>query len=130
MQLEWLIATLGIIGVIAIIGFLVAFIVIGLLLGVALGPVNGENRDLGSTFGTAFLIALTYLVMLIPLIGIFLFCIVIILQWYLIKSRHEVGWGGAIVAWVITLILIAIVIIIIAMVALGGILALLGGLPF
>ncbi|MHA1480792.1 MAG: hypothetical protein ACTSQZ_05170 [Candidatus Thorarchaeota archaeon] len=129
MQLEWLIAIIGIIGVIAIIGFVVAFVVIGLLLGVALGPVHGENRNLGSTFVTAFFIALTYLVLLIPF-GIFIFCIMIVLQWYFIKSRHEVGWGGAIVAWVITLILIAIVLVIISIVALGGILALLGGLPF
>ena len=129
MQLEWLIAIIGITGLIAIIGFAIAFIITGLLLGVALGPVHGENRELGSTFVTAFYIALTYLVMLIPIIGIFLFCIVIILQWYIIKARHEVGWGGAIVAWIITIILIAIVLFLITL-ALGvGLLALLGGFP-
>ncbi len=124
MQLDAIIALLGIFGIIAIIGFVVAFVVTGLLLGVALGPVHGENRELGSTFVTAFIIALTYLVMLIPVVGIFLFCIVIILQWYVIKSRHELGWGGAIVAWIITIILIAIVLIIIVMAFLGGLAAL------
>jgi hypothetical protein len=129
LQIEWLIGIIGVFGLIAIIGFAVAFIIIGLCLGVALGPVHGENRELGSTFVTAFYIALTYLVMLIPVIGIFLFCVVIILQWYIIKSRHEVGWGGAIVAWIITIIIIAIVLILITL-ALGvGILALLGGFP-
>jgi len=125
MQLEWLIAIIGIFGLIAIIGFVVAFVITGLLLGVALGPLNGENRNLGSTFVTAFIVALTYLVMLIPIIGIWLFCIVIILQWYVIKSRHELGWGGAIVAWIITIILIAIVLVILMFVFGIGLLALL-----
>ncbi|MDF1538309.1 MAG: hypothetical protein P1Q69_05355 [Candidatus Thorarchaeota archaeon] len=125
MQLEWLIAIIGIFGLIVIIGFVVAFVITGLLLGVALGPVNGENRNLGSTFVTAFIVALTYLVLLIPVLGIFLFCIVIILQWYVIKSRHELGWGGAIVAWIITIILIAIVLVVLLFVFGIGLLALL-----
>ncbi len=129
MQLEWLIATLGVIGLIAIIGFVIAFVVIGLLLGVALGPVHGENRNLGSTFVTAFIIALTYLVMLIPVVGPFLLCVAVILQWYVIKSRHEVGWGGAIVAWLITIILIIIVLIIIVFAFLGGLAALFSIMP-
>ncbi len=116
MQLEWLAVFLMSIGIIVLIAFIVVFVIIGLCLGVALGPVKGENRELGSTFVTAFYIALTYLILLIPILGFFLFCIAIILQWYIIKSRHEVGWGGAIVAWIITIILIAIVIFIIAFV--------------
>lgn len=117
MQLDLLIALLMSIGIIVLIAFIVVFVIVGFCLGVALGPVKGENRNLGSTFVTAFYIALTYLILLIPIIGFFLFCIAIILQWYIIKSRHEVGWGGAIVAWIITIILIAIVIFIITFVA-------------
>ncbi|MBD3408036.1 MAG: hypothetical protein GF411_18090 [Candidatus Lokiarchaeota archaeon] len=114
MQLEWLIAALGVIGTIAIIGFVVAFLIYGFCLGLALGPVHGRNRDLGSTFVTAFIIALTYLILLLPG-GIFIFCLAIILQWYVIKSRHDVGWGGAIVAWIITIIIVIVVVILLAL---------------
>lgn len=127
MQLDWLIAIIGLFGLIAIIGFVIAFVITGLLLGVALGPVKGENRNLGSTFVTAFFVALTYLIMLIPIFGFLLFCVAIILQWYIIKVRHNLGWGGAIVAWIITIILIAIVIVILIL-ALGF--SLLALIPF
>ena len=93
---------------------IVVFLVVyGLFLGIALGFVNGENRDLGTTFVTALGIALLGW---IPLLG----CII---SWYLIKTRHEVGWGGAIVAWLLTAIIAFIVIFVVAMVA--GI-----GIPF
>lgn len=120
MQFEWIIAALGIIGTIAIIAFVVAFLIYGFCLGLALGPVNGRNRGLGSTFVTAFFISLTYLILLIPFFGALLFCIAIILQWYIIKSRHDVGWGGAIVAWIITIIIVAIVVILLVLVIFGG----------
>jgi hypothetical protein len=82
--------------------FFVALIVISLILGtlflmVGLGAVNGKHRE----FGTVFLTAL---------IGSIVGQVCCILYWYIIKSRHETSWGGAIVAWIIAgLIPLAIV---------------------
>lgn len=108
LQLEFLLGT----------GFLiliVLFVVIGIIvnalfLGVALGFVNGQNREMGTTFVTALGMALLGW---IPILG----CII---AWYLIKTRHNVGWGGAIVAWLLTIIIEAIVIVVIVFVFLGG----------
>ncbi|MHA2423244.1 MAG: hypothetical protein ACXAEF_00520 [Candidatus Thorarchaeota archaeon] len=126
MQFEAIIAILGIVGTIAVIMFIVGFIVYGLLLGVALGPAGGENRELGSTFVTALLMALSNLAGIIPIVGFILACV---LQWYFIKSRHETGWGGAIVAWIIVNILVIIVVIVLLFAFLGGLAALLGVFP-
>ena len=108
MQLEWIFASLGAIVILVIVVFLIVY---GLFLGIALGFVNGENRELGTTFVTALGIALLGW---IPILG----CII---SWYLIKTRHEVGWGGAIIAWLLTAIIAAIVI---AVLIFGGVLAL------
>ena len=108
MQLEWIFASLGAIVILVIVVFLIVY---GLFLGIALGFVNGENRELGTTFVTALGIALLGW---IPILG----CII---SWYLIKTRHEVGWGGAIIAWLLTAI---IAIIVIAVLIFGGVLAL------
>ena len=97
MQLEWIFASLGAIVILVIVVFLIVY---GLFLGIALGFVNGENRELGTTFVTALGIALLGW---IPILG----CII---SWYLIKTRHEVGWGGAIIAWLLTAIIAIIVI--------------------
>ncbi len=97
MQLELLLGGFITIIILVVVVFLVIY---GLFLGVALGFVNGENREIGSTFVTALGIALLGW---IPILG----CII---SWYLIKTRHEVGWGGAIVAWLLTAIIAFIVI--------------------
>jgi hypothetical protein len=76
--------------------FLVVAILVGLLLDTlflmaGLGLVNGKNR----TFGTIFVTALIGVVLgWIPCLG----CII---YWYIIKTRHETSWGGAIAAWFI-----------------------------
>lgn len=92
MQFEWLIG-LGIMNiVILIVLFLVVNLIIqGFFLGIGLGFVNGQNRDLGTTFVTALLMSL---VSWIPCLGCFI-------AWYFIKSRHEVGWGSALIAWLL-----------------------------
>ncbi|TFH05913.1 MAG: hypothetical protein E4H14_11795 [Candidatus Thorarchaeota archaeon] len=105
--------------------FIVALIVQAIFLGVGLGFVNGSNRELGSTFVTSLMMSL---VTWIPCLG----CI---LAWYFIKSRHNVGWGGALIAWLLGAIIMAIVLIAIMFVFFGslfaGIFALFGGaLPF
>jgi hypothetical protein len=95
-----IIALLAGMATLIILVIVVFLIVYGLFLGIALGFVNGENRELGSTFITALVIALLGW---IPILG----CII---SWYMIKTRHEVGWGGAIIAWLLTAIIAAIVI--------------------
>ena len=126
MQLDVILAALGIFGTIALLFVIVGFIVYALLLGVALGPVKGENKELGTTVVTAILMALSGLAGIIPIVGFLITCI---LQLYFIKSRHELGWGGAIVAWIIVNILVIIVLIIILFAFLGGLAALLGVFP-
>jgi hypothetical protein len=104
---------------IAFLLIIVQLIIQGFFLGIGLGFVNGSNRDLGSTFVTALLMSL---VIWIPCLGCFI-------AWYFIKSRHDVGWGGALVAWLLGGIIAFLVVIAIVMVAFAGIwAALLGGL--
>jgi len=98
MQLEFIMALLTILGVLVIIGIIVN----ALLLGVVLGWTKGENRELGTTFVTAVFLGLSILLYIIPPLG----CIV---QWYILKSRHELEWGGAIATWILLIIVIAIV---------------------
>ncbi|MFX0107478.1 MAG: hypothetical protein ACFE7R_04275 [Candidatus Hodarchaeota archaeon] len=106
MQLEWLIAAIGLLGTVILIVIVVFLALYGIFLGIALGFVNGKNRDLGSTFITALGIALLGW---IPILG----CII---SWYLIKTRHDVGWGGAIIAWLLVFIIAIVVIISLAIV--------------
>ena len=120
MQFEWLIG-LGIMNILIIVGlfFIINLIIQGFFLGVGLGFVNGQNRDLGTTFVTALLLAL---VSWIPCLGCFI-------AWYFIKSRHEVGWGGALVAWILGAIIAALVFIALMIFVFGAIwAAILGGL--
>ncbi|MFO7837836.1 MAG: hypothetical protein R6V83_14425 [Candidatus Thorarchaeota archaeon] len=88
----------------------ISLVINAIFLGIALGFVNGKNRDLGDTVVTAFFMAI---VMIIPCIG----CI---LQWWIIKSRHKIGWGKAITAWIMTFIIEIVVFAVIAIVFLGG----------
>ncbi len=99
MQLDFALL-LGSLGLLLVLIFVIALVINAIFLGIALGFVNGQNRELGTTFVTALLMAI---VSLIPILG----CI---LAWYFIKTRHNVGWGGAIAAWLITFIIEAIVI--------------------
>lgn len=102
--------------------FILSFIIQAIFLGIGLGFVNGENRDLSSTFVTSLLIAL---VIWIPCLGCFI-------AWYFIKSRHNVGWGGALIAWLLGAIIQFLVMLAIIFLFFGAILAaIFGGLvPF
>jgi hypothetical protein len=126
MQFEWFsgIFALGLTSILLIIFlvFIISFIIQGFFLGVGLGFVNGENRDLSSTFVTALLMSL---VIWIPCLGCFI-------AWYFIKSRHNVGWGGALIAWLLGAIIQFLVMVVIFMLFFGAIwAAILGGLiPF
>jgi hypothetical protein len=102
---------------------IVALVIQAIFLGIGLGFVNGKNRELGTTFVTALLMSL---VIWIPCLG----CII---AWYFIKTRHDVGWGGALVAWLLGAIIMVIVIAVIILMFFGSMLALIMGfipIPF
>ncbi|GAB4318666.1 MAG: hypothetical protein Kow0069_21900 [Promethearchaeota archaeon] len=84
-----------------IIALLVAFLLQALFLYVGVKVVKGHNDSFGEVLLTAIL---NFLVGLIPCIG----CI---LQWVVINSRHETGFGNAIVAWLIAVLLPWIIVI-------------------
>ena len=121
MQWEPFIAALGVIGLVLVLVFVVFLLINAVFLGIALGFVNGKNRDLGTTFVTSLLNAL---VSVIPCIG----CI---LALYFIKTRHDLGWGGAIAAYILTFVIAIVVIIAILFLAFPAAWAVLWGLlPF
>jgi hypothetical protein len=79
-----------------LLAFLVAAILLGLVLDTlflfaGLSVVEGKNRTFGAVFVTAIIGALVNWV----------YCIGWIIYWYAIKTRHKIGWGGAIGAWII-----------------------------
>ena len=118
MQLWFGLAILDILLIVALV-VIVGIVIQAIFLGIGLGFVNGDNRELGSTFVTALLMGL---VMWIPCLGCFI-------AWYFIKSRHEVGWGGALVAWLLGAIIAALVFIALMIFVFGAIwAAILGGL--
>ncbi len=90
--------------------FVVGLLVNALLLGVVLGWTKGENREFGDTIVTALINAL---VGLIPIIG----CII---QWYVIKTRHEQTWGGAISTWIVLIIVYFVILAVVMILFLGG----------
>jgi len=101
MQLEWLFAMFTAEVIMLLLLFIVIYFVIqGVFLGIGLGFVNGKNRNIGSTMVTALLMAL---VIWIPCLG----CI---LAWYFIKSRHDVGWIDALIAWILGAIVAILVV--------------------
>ncbi|MHA1402024.1 MAG: hypothetical protein ACTSQE_16875 [Candidatus Heimdallarchaeaceae archaeon] len=119
MQLFFGLALLDIILIFGLI-IIVGIVIQAIFLGIGLGFVNGDNRELGTTFVTALLMGL---VGWIPCLG----CI---LSWYFIKSRHNVGWGGALVAWILGAIIMIVVIVAIVLLffatLFGGLFALFG----
>ncbi|MFW9805207.1 MAG: hypothetical protein ACFFFK_00595 [Candidatus Thorarchaeota archaeon] len=126
MQFDWIFGLFGMgfttIILLIFLWFIISFLIQGIFLGVGLGFVNGQNRELSSTFVTALLMAL---VIWIPCLGCFI-------AWYFIKSRHEVGWGGALIAWILGGIIQFIVMIALLIFVFGGVWAIImGGLiPF
>ena len=99
--------------------FVIALIVNALLLGVVLGWTKGENREFGDTIVTALIMAI---VNLIPIIG----CII---SWYIIKTRHEQTWGGAITTWIVLIIVYYIILASILVLFFSGLMLLIPTLP-
>lgn len=124
MQFEWLIGIIyAMLGFLALFGIVMIIISI-LVLGWALRYVNGTNTEFFSVAITAILMSI--LTAFIPCLG----CIIAL---YIIKLRHDVGWGGALIAWILAAIVSIVVAIIIFILFFGGIgafLALIPALPF
>jgi len=103
--------------------FIAVFFILALVLGalflmLGLRVVNGQNRGFGAVFVT---VLIGVILSLIPCLG----CI---LYWYIIKTRHQTGWGGAIGAWLIAgLIPILIVVAVVLVIFLPTVLLLLFG---
>ena len=112
MQLDLILAMLG---TITLLMFIVGLIINALMLGVVLGWTKGENREFGTTVITALIMAI---VGIIPGIG----CII---QWYVIKTRHEQSWGGAISTWIVLIVVTVVIIVAIIFLFLGGLVFLL-----
>jgi hypothetical protein len=124
MQFEWLIGIIyAMLGFLALFGIVMIIISI-LILGWALRYVNGTNTEFFSVAITAILMSI--LTAFIPCLG----CIIAL---YIIKLRHDVGWGGALIAWIlaaIVSIVVAIIIFILFFGGIGALLALIPALPF
>ncbi len=92
--MAWL-AGLGIVVIFIFIGLIILSIVLQVLfLRIGIKAVKGSNREFGKVFVTVLLNAL---VSLIPCIGCFI-------AWYVISKRHNTGYGNAILAWLISII--------------------------
>ncbi|MGQ4915306.1 MAG: hypothetical protein ACP6IU_11280 [Candidatus Asgardarchaeia archaeon] len=103
-----------------LLGIVIVLIFATIFLKIGLGIAGAPETSFGTTFVTALLSAIVFP---IPCLG------TPILQWYFIKTRHGLGWGGAIVAWIIA-ILIPILITIglyVLLFGAGSLLGMLGG---
>ncbi|MGQ4891631.1 MAG: hypothetical protein ACP6IP_03980 [Candidatus Njordarchaeia archaeon] len=105
----------GLFGLLAI-AFIVGWIVGSFFLYIGLGVagVPPEERGFGSVMITTLLVSLVQ--SFIPLVG----CI---LAWWIIKVRHTDSWGGAIVAWLVAMIIPIIIIIAIVFLFYPGIIS-------
>jgi hypothetical protein len=121
MQLEWLLPIIwAAIGFIAL--FAIIFIIVSIIsLGWALNFVGGRNTGFGSVFVSAILMSV--LTAFIPCLG----CIIAL---YLLTLRHEIGWGGAIIAWLLSIIIAAVVFVVIMIAFFGGIATIVSLIPF
>jgi hypothetical protein len=96
-----------------VISVLVVFVLQTLFLSIGLKAVKGSDRKFGSVFVTA----------LINWVCTFIPCIGCILQWVVINSRHKTGFGNAILAWLIAIVVpVAIVVGLILILVFAGLL--------
>jgi hypothetical protein len=120
MQFDWIIEIIfAMLGFLALFGIIMIIISI-LILGWALRYVNGTNTDFFPVAITAILMSI--LTAFIPCLG----CIIAL---YIIKLRHDVGWGGALIAWILAALVSIVVAALIFILFFGGIAALLALIP-
>lgn len=84
-------AVIGTLLIILILAIVIVLILGTVFLLIGLKVVDGKHTEFGSVFVTALIMALTWY---IPCLG----CII---AWIVINSRHDTGFGMAIVAWII-----------------------------
>ncbi len=99
-----------------IIYFMITTFVGAILLHLATGILNFEKRR----FTTAFAVVIvggiiSFILTFIPVIG---WLLGLITYWYFIKNFYIVGWGKAILAWIMS-ILVVVIIAVIVLILLG-----------
>jgi len=99
-----------------IIYFMITTFVGAILLHIATGILNFEKRR----FTTAFAVVIvggiiSFILTFIPVIG---WLLGLITYWYFIKNFYIVGWGKAILAWIMS-ILVVVIIAVIVLILLG-----------
>ena len=93
---------LGVVGILIVVGLLIVMILLNLLfLKIGIKAVKGSNLKGGALFGTWLLGILCNLV---PCVG----CI---LYWVVINNRHKTGFGNAIIAWLIAILLPGLIVV-------------------
>jgi len=91
---------LGVVAIIVVVALIVGMILLELLfLKIGIKAVKGSTKN--SLLGTWLLMILCNLV---PCIG----CI---LQWVVINNRHKTGFGNAIIAWLIAILLPRLIVV-------------------
>ena len=124
MQFDWILGIIyAMFGFLAIFGIIMIIVNI-LILGWALRYVGGTNTDFMDAAISAILISI--LTAFIPCLG----CIISL---YILTLRHEIGWGSALIAWIIAAlisIVVTVLIFILFFVGIAGLLNLIPALPF
>ncbi len=106
--------------IVVVLVIIVSLLIEAIFLKIALGIVkNSKNTDFGSVFVTALVMAL---IGWIPCIG----CI---LSWVVINSRHNTGFGMAIVVWILAG-LIGLIVAVVIVIFIVGIIGIAVVIPF
>ncbi|MFX0055119.1 MAG: hypothetical protein ACFFAX_01160 [Promethearchaeota archaeon] len=121
MQFEWIIGIIyAMLGFLALFGIIMIIVNI-LILGWALRYVGGTNTDFMDAAISAILISI--LTAFIPCLG----CIISL---YILTLRHDIGWGSALIAWIIAALISIVVAILVFITFFGGLGAFLALFPF
>ncbi|MFX1330603.1 MAG: hypothetical protein ACFE9W_03540 [Promethearchaeota archaeon] len=121
MQFEWIVEILyAMVGFLALFGIIMIIVNI-LILGWALRYVGGTNTDFMDAAISAILISI--LTAFIPCLG----CIISL---YILTLRHKIGWGSALIAWIIAALISIVVAILVFIMFFGGFGAFLALFPF
>ena len=121
MQFEWIVELIfAMLGFLALFGIIMIIVNI-LILGWALRYVGGTNTDFMDAAISAILISI--LTAFIPCLG----CIISL---YILTLRHKIGWGSALIAWIIAALISIVVAILVFITFFGGLGAFLALFPF
>lgn len=114
--------------IVILIWFVINLLITAIFLKIALGIVGAKHTDFGEVFVTSFVITILGLLLFIWWI---LTIISLILIFYFIAKRHDIGFCMAIIvailAWIIALLVIIVLVIVLG--ALGWAIGSIFGLP-